>query len=114
MQNVLASLIALPSWSRYCTVTEPCSAGVGVSSLSYLNVTVVSGKTVPKTAPEGSYYDDNGNLLNKDGVLIDSKGTPLTPDSLLESLLSDGVLLSEVLLLSLLLGVEPSPTYTKS
>ena len=39
-----------------------------------------SGKTVPKTAPEGSYYDDNGNLLNKDGVLIDSKGTPLTSD----------------------------------
>lgn len=39
-----------------------------------------SGKTVPPTAPEGSYYDDNGNLLNKDGVLIDSKGTPLTSD----------------------------------
>ena len=39
--RVLASLIALPSWSRYCTVTEPCSAGVAVSSLSYLNVTVV-------------------------------------------------------------------------
>ncbi|CDG04385.1 MucBP domain-containing protein [Lactococcus lactis] len=39
-----------------------------------------SGKTVPKTVPEGSYYDDNGNLLNKDGVLIDSKGTPLTSD----------------------------------
>ncbi|EKN62934.1 cell wall surface anchor family protein, partial [Neobacillus bataviensis LMG 21833] len=35
-----------------------------------------SGKTVPKTAPEGSYYDDNGNLLIKDGVLIDSKGIP--------------------------------------
>ncbi|MDM7653168.1 MucBP domain-containing protein [Lactococcus cremoris] len=39
-----------------------------------------SGKTVPPTAPKGSYYDDNGNLLNKDGVLIDSKGTPLTSD----------------------------------